>query len=98
MTNRQKVYAVSLLAASVALGAVSARSAEEKPSWKGTIKVEMAAIAKQAKVTDAEARKAALAAVKGKVKSSELATESDSLLYEIKIESGGKEKEVLEIK
>jgi uncharacterized membrane protein YkoI len=95
MERLQLAGTVVILALGAALAGAPARSAPEKPSWKGSIPVNMARVARQAKISQADARKAALASVGGKVISTELATESDSLLYEVKIEADGKEHEVL---
>lgn len=95
MKREFAIFGSALLAVTVGLGAVIARSEPKKPSWKGSIRIEMAELAKQAKISQANAEKAALAEAPGKLVSTELATESDSLLYEIKTRAGKKTREVL---
>src|SRR5262249_55290241 len=66
--------------------------------WRGTIRVSMARLARQAKVTKAQAEQTPLDSVPAadkKLLRSELAAENDSLIYEGKISAGGKTLEVL---
>src|SRR5437763_597929 len=85
------------LAMSVAVVGSSASNGQRRPTWKGTIRMDMAAIARQAKISRADAEKAALASVNvdgAKVAGTELETENDSLIYEVKITANGKRHEV----
>jgi uncharacterized membrane protein YkoI len=74
--------------------------APQEPAWRGSIRIPFASLAKRAKISQAEAEKAALASVAGgaadkKVTGSELATENDSLAYEVSVAVNGQTKEVL---
>src|SRR5207244_2765614 len=83
----------------LAVGVAAVAVAQERqPTWKGTIRVSMARLARQAKVTKPQAEKIALDSVEAadkKVVGSELATENDSLSYEVKVSAGGKKQEIL---
>jgi uncharacterized membrane protein YkoI len=75
-------------------------SAPKEPTWRGSIHIPLASLAKRAKITQAEAEKTALASVAGgaaekKVTGSELATENDSLAYVVNVSVNGQSKEVL---
>jgi uncharacterized membrane protein YkoI len=90
----------AILAVLGLLAAVAACSAaqRERPTWRGTIRVSMARIARQAKVSKAQAEKIALDSVDAadkKLVGSELSTENDSLSYEVKVTAGGKTREIL---
>jgi len=78
-------------------GATAGR--QERASWKGTIRVDFARIARRAKVSMADAEKAALAslgddAANASVVGKELETEDDALVYEIKVKAGEKTREI----
>ena len=89
----------AILVVPVLLAAAAFAGAQrERPTWRGTIRVSMARLARQAKVTKAQAEKTALDSVHAadkKLLRSELAAENDSLIYEVKISTGGKTVEVL---
>jgi uncharacterized membrane protein YkoI len=75
-------------------------SAPKEPTWRGSIQIPLASLAKRAKITQAEAEKTALASVAGgaaekKVTGSELATENDSLAYVVDVSVNAQSKEVL---
>jgi len=87
-----------LTAMGLLTGASAATMQRERPTWRGTIRVSMARLARQAKVTKAQAEKTALDSVQAadkKLLRSELAAENDSLIYEVKISTGGNTVEVL---
>jgi uncharacterized membrane protein YkoI len=79
--------------------AAVARAGQEKAAWKGTIRIDFARVARRARVSMADAEKAALAslgddAANAKVLGKELETENDALVYEIKVDVGGKKREL----
>jgi|SRR5205085_1776212 len=81
----------SLFAAMLALGAATSASAQAaKPATKKAA-TSQAALRKEAKVAEADARKTALAAVPGgKVRSHELERENGKLIYSYDIKVAGK--------
>jgi uncharacterized membrane protein YkoI len=79
--------------------AAVAGAGQEKAAWKGTIRVDFARVARRARVSMADAEKAALAslgddAANAKVLGKEMETENDALVYEIKVDLGGKKREI----
>jgi uncharacterized membrane protein YkoI len=96
-----KTLRVVLATLLVSLGTMASVWAVQRkePAWKGSIRVDFKKLASRAKVSMADAEKAALASVEGgdadkKVVGRELVTENDALVYEIMVAVGGKKHEV----
>ena len=82
---------VTLFAAMLTLGAVGRASAQEAKASTKKAAVSQAALRKEAKIAEADARKTALAAVPGgKVQSHELERENGHLIYSYDIKVRGK--------
>ena len=80
-----------LFAAMLTLGAATSASAQEAKAPAKRESRSQAALRKEAKITEADARKTALAAVPGgKVKSHELERENGRLIYSYDIKLAGK--------
>jgi uncharacterized membrane protein YkoI len=82
---------VTLVAAMLTLGGAASASAQEAKSATKKEVTSQAALRREAKIAEADARKTALAAVPGgKVQSHELERENGRLIYSYDIKVGGK--------
>lgn len=93
------ILAAAALAVCLLPAAGLASRLQEKPKWKGTIRVDFARLAQGARVSAADAEKAALAslgpsAANATVSHNELATEHDSLVYQVVVLVNGKKHEI----
>ena len=87
---KSKTYA-TLFAAMLTLGAAASASAQAAKATTKKEATSQAALRKEAKIAEADARKTALAAVPGgKVKSHELEREKGKLIYSYDIKVAGK--------
>jgi uncharacterized membrane protein YkoI len=85
------VTCATLLAAMLTLGATARGSAQEAKTPSTKAATSQAALRKEAKIAEADARKTALAAVPGgKVQSHELERENGRLIYSYDIKVAGK--------